>query len=158
MSHTHFDRTAGTSKILDFVITNAPEKVKQFTVDKNLDFTPYRIKQEKTGHFKAFTDHVGIIWEMEVKGNANVSNKQTIWNYNKKDGGHKYKEATNSKAIEIEAFMEDCDDVEEIAQFILRKVDEAKQEAYGKTTKTKSQLKQFSDSIIWRKRVNVHFL
>ena len=152
MNHTHYDRTAGTSKILDLVITNVPDKVKNFRVDKDLEFTPYRIKQNKDGHFKVHTDHVGIMWQLEVEGNSNVSNKKVMWNYNKKDGGYKYEQSTNEKANEINDFMDQCEDIEIIAEFILNKVDEAKKEAYGKTTKTKSQLKRFSDAIIWRKR------
>lgn len=152
VSHTHFDRSAGSSKILDLVITNAPEAVSNFRVDKDLEFTPYRIKQEKTGHHKVFSDHVGILWEVEVETNTSTSNKKVMWNYNKKDGGFKFEQSTNDKAVEINDFMDKCDDVELIAAFILEKVEESKKEAYGKTTKTKSQLKQFSDAIIWRKR------
>lgn len=152
MAHTHFDRTAGTSKILDFVITNVPDKVSSFKIDKTLQMTPYRIKKSKQGHFLVHTDHVGISWTSEVTTRPQTTNKTIMWNYNKPNGGYRYIEATDNYSDMIDCRMMETDDVENIAEYILELVDEAKKVAFGKVTKTKSQLRRQSDKMIWRKR------
>ena len=152
MSHTHFDRTAGTSRILDFVVTNTPASVEEFCVDNKLEFTPYRLKKGKHAVTKVFTDHVGIKWSMSVEPCSNKTNKVVQWNYSKKDGGFKYADKTDSLSDYITCKMMECDDVDEIAEFIMEKVNEAKLYAYGKITKTRSQLKVINDTLIWKKR------
>ena len=152
MAHTHFDRTAGTSRILDLVFTNEPERIEGFEVDSKLDYTPYRLRRTKDGVRKMFTDHMGIKWTFKVDPCSNKTNKIIQWNYDKKDGGFKYEDKTNSLADYITCKLMECNDVDEIAEFILEKVDEAKTYAYGKITKTKSQLRVINDALIWRKR------
>ena len=153
--HTHFDRSAGTSRILDLVFTNVGEKISKFEVDKNLGFTPFRLKASKGKKDKAnrmFTDHVGIKWQLKVEPNEKKTNKITSWNYGKVNGDQKYEEATDSAADYIECMMMTCNNVDEIAEFILIKVEEAKKFAYGKVTRTKSQLKAISEACMWKKR------
>lgn len=150
--HTHYDRSEGVSRILDLVVTNAGESVKEFKVDKKLEFTPYRIKKCKGGHFRSFSDHMGLKWVVRVKANECKTNKRVVWNFNKTNGNTKYEELTDFAAYEIETFIDESDDVEEIYSLILRKIEEAKCEAYGKVTKTKSQLKRMADSQIWKQR------
>ena len=152
--HTHCDRTSGTSKVLDLVITNAGEKVEKFEVDGKMEFTPFRLKASK-GKGKAnrsFTDHLGIKWVVNVEPNVNKTNKIVNWNYGKINGDQKYEEATNSAADYITCRMMTCHNVDEIAEFIHEKVEEAKKFAYGKVTRTKSQLKAISEACMWKKR------
>ena len=150
--HTHFDRSVGTSKVLDFVFSNVPETVTKFEVDKTLGFTPYRLKKDKGRHSMVHSDHVGIKWSVNVTLAQVKSSKRVMWNMSKPNGGYRYEEATDARADLIENKMLETDDVDEISEFIYEMVDEAKTVAYGKITRTKSQLKRLSDKLIWRKR------
>ena len=42
--HTHYDRTAGTSNILDLVITNKPHNINWLEVDEKFEATPFRVR------------------------------------------------------------------------------------------------------------------
>ncbi len=150
--HTHVDRSDGVSRILDLVVTNVGNKVKEFVVDKDCLFTPYRIVRDKNGHKRRYTDHLGVKWTAEVERNPETTNKFVIWNYNKVNGNYRYEDFTNIKAAEINQKIIEEDDIEVLHDYILEVVEEAKKFAYGKITKTKTQLKRMSDSQIWKKR------
>lgn len=149
---THIDRSNGMDRILDLVITNNKNKCKEFKVDWNLSITPYRIKVNKGKHNKVFSDHLGIKWILEVERNKSISNKVTQWNFNKPYGNDKYEQITNDMADEIEMLLLQSDDIEMLYNSILEYVEEAKTQAYGKITRTKTQLKKKTDSQIWRQR------
>ena len=151
-THTHVDKKHGTSRILDMVITNNGSSVSKFEVDKNLKKTPYRLKKVKGGHRRVFTDHIGLTWQMEVKRTEETTNKRVMWNMNKRGGNEKYAMLTDEMAIDISTKVAVCDDVNEIYEFILQKIKKAKDMAYGKITKTKSQLKRMNEAQIWKRR------
>ena len=152
LSHTHIDRSDGVSRILDLVVTNAGKKVSDFEVDKNMSFTPYRLIKEKGGHYKRFSDHLGVKWKFTTNKNSEKTNKRVTWNYDRKNGNFKYEEYTNKEADRLEEEIRNSDDVEYLYELILKIVEEGKKVAYGKKTQTKSQQKRSSDSIIWKKR------
>ena len=150
--HTHVDKSEGVSRILDFVVTNRGDLVSDFEVDKSCSFTPYRIIRDKMGHKRRYTDHLGLKWKVMVKRKESETNKMVMWNFNKVNGNYKYEEFTNNRADDINTLISEEDDIEVIHEYILNVVEEAKKYAYGKITRTKSQLKRLSDGQIWKKR------
>ena len=150
--HTHIDRSEGVSRILDLVVTNAGKKITEFKVDSDMSITPYRLVKEKGGHYKRYSDHLGVKWVFTTKKNSEKTNKRVAWNYDKKFGNYKFEQFTNSKADELEEIIRNSDDVEYLYEVILKFIEEGKKVAYGKITQTKSQQKRMSDSQIWRKR------
>ena len=152
VTHTHVDKKHGTTRILDLVLTNVGSKVTNFKVDGELKNTPYRLIKCKGGQRRVFTDHVGVKWSAQLQRNTKKTNKTTMWNMDKKGGNAEYERITNSMAVFVENKVMECDDIEEIYDYILEMIDKAKDEAYGKTTKTKSQMRRQSDKQIWRQR------
>ena len=151
-THTHVDKKYGTSSILDLVITNHGHTVKEFKVDGEIKMTPYRLRKVKGGYKRRFSDHVGILWKCELMKANRQTNKVVMWNMNKKFGNDKYLQLTNEAAVEVMSLIESTDDVEIMYEFILSKINEAKDKAYGKITKTKSQLKRQTESQLWKQR------
>ena len=68
-SHTHLDRSGGSSNILDLMITNAKDKIKNFTVDKNAKHTPFRVRKVKTGLAHKLTDHLSLFTTFKTQVN-----------------------------------------------------------------------------------------
>ena len=70
-NHTHFDVSAGTSRILDYVITDLVEEHKTFKVDNEKEATPYIMKcKRENGTLKwdnVYTDHLSMIGEIEIE-------------------------------------------------------------------------------------------
>ena len=101
-SPTHIDRSGGQNNILDLVITNASEKITEFKVDKELKFSPYRVRKVKTGLQKKYTDHLSLITTLKTSRIKNLtSTKHVSWNYFKAGGDDRYKEETDVLALEI---------------------------------------------------------
>ena len=154
-AHTHVDETKGTSKVLDLVITNNGDNVSKFKVDSEYEITPYRVKEVKGKLARKHSDHIAISWTLTLKGSSSkrLTNKHTSWRYDKPGGNLKYEQETNRIGDEVENMLLSGFELKQIYEHIVKSVDDAKFEAYGKSTKTRAQTKRQSDSIIWRKRV-----
>ena len=155
--HTHFDRTAGTSNILDLVLTNDSSVVEWLEIDEKFLRSPFRwkwgISKEKV---KVYSDHCAIYLQAQVmtKSEEGIkTSKTTRWRYGKPGGHELYRDHLESKfAGMLEAVMA-TSDINEAVAGLLREVDEAKSVGYGKTTKTASQLKRVEDDKEWRRKI-----
>ena len=59
---THIDRSSNSSRCLDYIVSNIPEKVKEVKIDNSLSATPYRVIM-KNGEPSArkFSDHKSVL-------------------------------------------------------------------------------------------------
>ena len=154
-SHTHWDRSGGSSNILDLVITNSKEKVEKFEVDTHCKFTPFRVRKVKSKLQRKFTDHVSLLTTFSVTAKANLKDtKITSWNYFKERGDERFKTEMDHLAQVLEDEVRDPHlSIEEIHQRLLRRIKDIKFKVYGKTTVTQKQAKTLSEYAIWKKRM-----
>ena len=151
-AHTHIDASKGKSKILDLLITNRDDDVTDFQVDENYKVTPYRLKDVKGKLQRVFSDHLALTWKVKTNEYKSVSNKIKTWNFSKPGGNDRYKVETNRVGKEVENMILSGHDIMEVYAHIMEGVEKAKDTAYGKSTKTKGQVKKENDKLLWRKR------
>ena len=88
-THTHIDQSSkqGNTNILDLAITNQPSMIKEFSIDKLINKTPYRVRHTKRGLKRKHTDHLSMIVDLKVEWcKKPVTNKTSGWNYSKEGG------------------------------------------------------------------------
>ena len=151
-AHTHIDVSKGSSKILDFLITNRSDDISDFQVDENYKVTPYRLKDVKGKLQRVFTDHLALTWKVRTREAVRDGYKIKTWNFGKSGGNARYVEETNRLGKEIENMILCKENIIEVYAHMMEGVAKAKDVAYGKSTKTKSQVKRESDKLLWRKR------
>ena len=153
-NHTHWDRSGGTSNILDLCITNVPDKVKSFSVDTNLSHTPYRVRKVKGGLQRKYTDHLSLLTTLNVKGKVMDNNKLKSWNYYKKGGDERFHDEME---IMSSAFLDDVMNreltIDQVHSRLLKRINNIKFKAYGKTSVTQKKAQEMSDHDIWKKRM-----
>ena len=66
-SHTHFDASSKTSRVLDLVITDKKSNIEDIQVDIAKNVTPYRIVYENGEIVRKYTDHLSIFGETKVR-------------------------------------------------------------------------------------------
>ena len=82
-SHTHYDVTSKTSRVLDLVLTNNISSHSSIKVDNELDMTPYRIKTINRVQERKYTDHLSIYGEIKVnRKKSKKKNKIKTWKMN----------------------------------------------------------------------------
>ena len=155
-THTHIDRSSkqGDTNILDLVITNQPALVKEFSVDKHIDKTPYRLRHTKRGMKHKYTDHLTLMLDLKIDWcKKPITNKTTGWNYSKEGGHEKYEQLTDEIGIDLEIKVQSEESNDQVYDWLLNRVEKAKREAYGKTTSTIKRAKEVADNMMWDKRV-----
>ena len=152
--HTHYDRTAGSSNVLDLVLTNKPNTVEWLEVDEKFERTPYRWKG---GNQKNYSDHCAVYWTVrcEVKQNSGFGPmpKYTRWRHGKPGGHELYKEYLESKFIEMQTTVVSEPDINTAVENLYRVVKKGKHFGYGQTTITAKKLKRVEEEKEWRRRV-----
>ncbi len=156
-SPTHFDcSTKSTqSNILDFAITNNMNIVKSFKVDSEKEFTPYRIKMIKGKRERVHPDHRSLIIKLSPNWVQKPISANVIdWNYSKDGGDTRYKELTDNFAGEFMVAIDLTESVDELYDWYLKRMNDIKMEAYGKSTVSIKRAEKIDDDKMWHKRLS----
>ena len=160
--HTHYDRTAGSSNILDLVLTNDSSLVTWLEVDEKFQRTPYRWKWSTAAphcrqKVKMFSDHCAIHWQAAVQVKSDEGNvkapKVTRWRYGKPGGHEVYHDHLESKFADLLAVVTANPDINEAVRIVLEEVDAAKAVGYGKTTNTATKTKRLEEEKEWKRKM-----
>ena len=155
-THTHIDRSSknNDTNILDLAITNNLSSIESFTVDKQFEWTPYRVGHVKKGIKKSYTDHLSLCLQVKVEWcKKPTTNKVTGWNFSKEGGNDRYKECTDALSTEFGDKVHTSDNMDEVYDWLMCRLEKVKREAYGKTTSTIKRAKKIADNMMWNKRV-----
>ena len=156
-SPTHYDCSTKSvqSNILDLAITNNMCLVKEFRVDSNKSFTPYRIKMSKGKRERFHTDHRSLMITLKPTWSKRPqTNKISGWNYAKEGGDSRYAQLTDDMAGEFTHAIESIKSIDELYDWYIQKVEKIKREAYGKTTSTIKRAEKVEDDKVWHKRLD----
>ena len=156
-SHTHYDVSSkkNESNVIDYIIIDDMSIVKDFKVDSEKLFTPYRTKCVKGKREPVHTDHRSLRLTLTpVWSKKPTTNKITGWNYSKEGGDERYKDLTDEMSFEFAQKIETEPDINKLYNWYLEKLDEIKMLAYGKTSSTITKAKKVADDMIWHNRLN----
>ena len=151
-THTHYDRSAGSSRVLDLVITNKAEDHVLCEVDNEKKLTPYRLKRINGVSEPAYTDHLSIIGECEVKMGKGKDPIRT-WRLTRPGGRAEYQRITNEKAEEAARVINESPDCTEMADTIAKMLYDAKVESFGLRTTTHTRFEKETDERLLAKRL-----
>ena len=145
-THTHYDETSKTSRVLDLVITNRLGMIKQIVVDNDKVVTPYRLLFKDGEPERRYTDHLAIYGESSVgRVRRKRRPKTQMWNYKVLGGKAKFQHETNERApLAIKAIIEDPD-IDSVITTIDGLLFGAKKESFLLRTVTHKKLKRESD-------------
>ena len=153
-SHTHWDRSGGTSNILDIMITNANDKVTEFKVDTKLEITPFRVRKVKGGLSRKYTDHLSLLTTIQVQGRSTQVNKLVQWNYFKANGDKNFHDEMELAANQLAEDVENRNlTVDQIHSRLIKRINNIKHRVYGKTSVTQKKAQEMSDYALWQKRL-----
>ena len=155
-THTHFDATSKTSRVLDLVLTNSIEKHKELKVDNELIMTPYRVRRTgKDQTERKYTDHISVYGEVEVKyASSNKSiPKVTRWRTHLKGARVDYQNETDRQAERLLDIIEKHDNSDEMLEQIYKLIDEIKMKVFGLQTITVKKIERTSDEKLLLQRV-----
>ena len=153
---SHVDRSSGTSRCLDYIISSHIDKVTRIHMDNDLEMTPYRVTQANSGNSaatnKAYTDHKTIVATFSIK------QKKTKTVYKPapivvKDTAGDVKYFTLSDEVANYAIdkLNEGMSPDKLLRTVMRKLKECEREAYTRITKTKIRRKLWSDHEIFLK-------
>ena len=154
-SHTHFDRTSKTSRVLDLVITNAGDDMREVRIDVDKQVTPYRLKADRNGVTeRKYTDHLALYGEISVNLKERKRRSKTkIWNLRKKGAKLLFQYTTNMKAGLARKIVLEAKNCTEMLQMIEKLLLQAKREAFEVRTVTRRKLERETDERLSMKRV-----
>ena len=128
--------------------------MKEFKVDTDKQFTPYRNKCVKGVREPVYTDHRSLKLTLTPTWSKKpLTNKITSWNYSKEGGDEAYKNLTDEFSGEFAVMIENEPDINKLYSWYLEKLDEIKMKAYGKTSSTITRAKKVSDDMTWHNRM-----
>ena len=153
---THQDLKTGKKRALDLVITNAKERVNNFNIDHNFDWTPFSIKFRNGKYDKCFSDHSAVQFDFELGGEWNrlqpIKRPQT-WMYNTKNGDVKYEILTNDCVPWLLDVIENTDDL----NVVMKKLDDClkkfKFKSYNVRSFSRKKFEEFMLDDVWRHRI-----
>ena len=152
-THTHYDVSSGTSRVLDLVISNKAEDIVTIEVDNEKIVTPFRLKQDGPGSFKpAYTDHLSLYGEMRVKKPNKYKKKLKMWRINAPGSRLRYELLTDEKADEAAEIIVNSKDSNEMLERLNKLIEEIKLEVYGLTTITHKKFARITDERLNLKR------
>ena len=151
-THTHFDVSSKTSRVLDLVITNKGNDHVELKVDTEKEMTPYTIKLNKGIYTRNYTDHLSIIGELKVV-HSKSREKIRTWRLSKPGGKAEYQRITNElaiEAVELIIYSENCAIMAEKISALIQK---AKMLAFGMRTLTHKRFERETDERLQMKRI-----
>ena len=164
-SHTHFDVSSKTSRVLDLVLTNSKANITDIQVDTAKNLTPYRICYNVNSlnnngpTSRKYTDHLAIFGETKVStAKRERKPKIKIWNYKKKGAKAKFQHYTNIRADEAIRHIVEQPNCERVLEEVTRLLQEAKYDSFEIRTVTQKKLLRDSDENLALRRVNRGFL
>ena len=99
---THYDRTSGTERALDFAITNYPDTVKFVTTDPSRNMTPYIVMMKgKVPVGRKYTDHRTLAFTVEVTKVKTKMEKPPIRFIKTNESIARFADLTDNLAAEI---------------------------------------------------------
>ena len=152
-THTHYDVSSGTSRVLDLVLSNKAEDTVKIEVDNEKIVTPFRMKQDGPGSFKkSYTDHLSVYGEIKVKRPSKYKKKLKMWRLNAPGSKLRYETLTDEKADDAADIIMNSKDSDEMLEKLNKLIEEIKLEAYGLTTITHKKFERIVDERLNLKR------
>lgn len=166
IGHTHIDATAGTSRVLDLIMSNEKDNITELVVDEKQDFTPYRVKVSRDKatlgerrYHRTYSDHRSVKFTMKlsVRDGVKKANKMTNWRFGRPGGREDYYQKTGDIADDIIGLVNPLaeSDINKVMEVIERMLIQTKDDAYGRSTITKKKKERIEDEEVWSKRVEM---
>ena len=152
-SHTHFDRSSGSSRVLDLVLTNVGDHHVKFEVDNDKKLTPYRVKMGTSGLERAYTDHLSLYGEIKVDRTRESKKKIKVWRLDAPGGKLRYEILTDQHADEATKIILESSSSDEMMLRLNKLIKVIKLQAYGVRTVTHKRFERDSDDRLAVKRV-----
>ena len=103
---------------------------------------------------RKFTDHVSLVTTLKVKGKSTESNKLTSWNYYKKGGDDRFRdEMERMSSTFLDEILNKDLSIDQVHSRLIKRINNIKFLAYGKTSVTQKKAQEMSDNAIWKKRM-----
>ena len=152
-SHTHFDRSSGTSRVLDMVISNVGDQHTVFKVDNEKKLTPYRFKTGREGLERVYTDHLTLYGELKVDRTKASKQKIKIWRLDAPGGKVRYQILTDQHAEEATRIILESPNSDVMMLELNKLLKKIKLQAYGVRTITHKRFERESDERLATKRL-----
>ena len=154
--HTHYDRSSGSSNVLDLVLTNDDTTVDWLEVDEKFQKTPYRWKYGPGGKEKNYSDHCMVSFQVSVqlRGESGFGNRKKItkFRYGKPGGHEAYQADLEGRSLELLTRVSTEPSINEVVEHFYKAVKDASYAGYGITTITTAKLKRVDEEKEWRRR------
>ena len=150
---THVDRSANTSNVLDYILTNSPDQIDEVEIDGGFLKTPNYLRLRDGHQETAFTDHCTILWNIITTKAEEDGRKPKItkWRYDKPGGAEAYFAFLEEQSPRLNEVIL-TKSTEEAAEEVRRTVELSKSTCYGKTTRTSAKLERMEEAKLWSKR------
>lgn len=150
---THYDVSSGTSRTLDFVLTNRLEKQTRFEIDHELRVTPYTIRVRGGETARNYCDHRAIVGEMKVKeGRRPRAETSKQWNTSKHGAKEEFRKETNNSVPELMEIVRTSANANIMMWRVNQLLDKIKMKVFGLRTVTKKKKERDSDERLLLKR------
>lgn len=155
-SHTHFDVSSKTSRVLDLVITDSVRSIEDIQVDTAKELTPYRITHEGNKIVRKYTDHLSIYGETSVRRVRTAKKKKIkVWSYKKPGAKDRFQHFTNEKADAAIKHIVEQPSCKQAVEEIYKLLERAKKESFELRTVTQRKMQKESDENLVTKRVKL---
>ena len=150
---THVDRSANTSNVLDYLLTNSPDQIEDVEIDGGFVKTPNYLRVREGQHETAYTDHCTILWNIITTKAEEDGRKPKItkWRYDKPGGAEAYRAFLEEQCPRLNETIL-TKSTEEAAEEVRKTVELSKAVNYGKTTRTSAKLERIEEAKLWSKR------
>ena len=158
---SHKDRTSGTSRCLDYIVTSHIDNVTRVHMDDDLEMTPYKVvntndintaKPNHNNNNRSYTDHKTVMatFKLKVK-ESKVKYKPPPVIVKDTAGDVKFFSLSEAVADYAIDKLNEGMRPDRLLKAVMRKLKECEREAYLRITKTKIKRKMWSDHEIFLK-------
>ena len=153
---THQDLKTGKRRALDLVITNRRDKVNNFNIDHNFNWTPFSIKFKKGRYEKCFSDHSAIQFDFELGSEWNKLQpikRPQAWMFNTKNGDVKFELLTDDGVPWLLDVVENTSDINDVMKKLDNFLKKCKFKSYNLRSFSRKKFEEFMLDDVWRHRI-----
>ena len=144
------------SRVLDVVGVENMEMVSEFNTDsEEMLFTPFKIRNLKSGAKRVYSDHRALHWKMKVKFTKPPSRLPPVWRLNRPLGDQRFDVVTDAGAEWMIDLCENEENIDKVVEKVDKFIHKSKFTAYGKITSTRKKKEKWDEKRMWAARLEL---
>ena len=146
----------GLSRVLDVVGVENMDLVTEFhTDDEEMLFTPFKVRNLKSGAKRVHSDHRALNWKMNFKFTKPPSKLPPVWRFNRPLGDHRFDVVTDAGAEWMIDLCEQEENIDKVVDKVDKFIHKSKFTAYGKITSTRRKKEKWDEKRMWAARLEL---